>query len=114
MDLMVKVAAGAMNTHSRVADGRREALCTHAALCGGDRALVRALFDTATTDEALPLLDAAGLREAVMAYLAVDLDRALKRRAGELAVEAVFFSNKYGILGKTPGAEGLMALHRAE
>ena len=111
---LCKVAAGAMNTHSRVADGRRETLCTHAALCGGDRALVRALFDTATTDEAVPLLDAAGLREAVMASLAVELDRALKRRAGELAIEAVFFSNKYGILGKTPGAEGLMALHRAE
>ena len=40
------------------------------------------------------------------------LDEQLKRRAGaEMAIEAIFFSNRYGILGKTAGADKLAALH---
>lgn len=109
---LCKVAAGVMNTHSRVADGRRETLCTHAALCGGDRATVEALYRTITTDDAVAILDGAGLREAVMASLTQALDEQLKRRAGaEMAIEAIFFSNRYGILGKTAGADRLSALH---
>ena len=47
---LIKVSAGCMNTHSKVADARRETLAAHAALAGGDRALVKALFDSPTTD----------------------------------------------------------------
>ena len=109
---LCKVAAGVMNTHSRVADGRRETLCTHAALCGGDRATVEALYRTVTTDDAVAVLDGAGLRAAVMASLTRALDEQLKRRAGaEMAIEAIFFSNRYGILGRTAGADKLAALH---
>ena len=56
----------------------------------------------------------ARLLEPVMASIGEALDGQLKRRAGEgLTIEAFFFSNQYGILGKTPGAERLLALHRA-
>ena len=111
---LVKVAGGIMNTHSKVADARRETLAAHAALAGGDRALVKALFDSPTTDAGVELLRGAGLLEPVMDSIAGELDAQLKRRAGpELAIEGIFFSNQYGILGKTPGAEGLLALHRA-
>lgn len=81
---------------------------------GGDRALVKALFDSPTTDAGVELLRGAGLLEPVMDSIAGELDAQLKRRAGpELAIEGIFFSNQYGILGKTPGAEALLALHRA-
>ena len=111
---LIKVSAGCMNTHSKVADARRETLAAHAALAGGDRALVKALFDSPTTDAGVELLRGAGLLEPVMDSIAGELDAQLKRRAGpELAIEGIFFSNQYGILGKTPGAEGLLALHRA-
>ena len=111
---LIKVSAGCMNTHSKVADARRETLAAHAALAGGDRALVKALFDSPTTDAGVELLSGAGLLEPVMDSIAGELDAQLKRRAGpELAIEGIFFSNQYGILGKTPGAEGLLALHRA-
>lgn len=111
---LIKVAAGCMNTHSKTADARRETLAAHAALAGGERALVRALFDSPTTDAGVELLKQAGLLEPVVASIARELDAQLKRRAGpELAIEALFFSNQHGILGKTPGADGLLALHRA-
>lgn len=109
---LAKVAAGAMNTHSNTADGRREALCTHTALCGGETALVRAIFEAVTTDAALELLEGAGLREPVMASLTAVLQENLRHRAGELNVQAVVFSNRFGVLGMTPGAEELLARHR--
>ena len=109
---LAKVAAGAMNTHSNTADGRREALCTHAALCGGDTALVRAMFEAVTTDAALEFLEEAGLREPVMASLTAALQENLRHRAGELNVQAVVFSNRFGVLGMTPGAQELLARHR--
>ena len=111
---LIKAAAGCMNTHSKTADARRETLTAHAALAGADRALLRALFDSPTTDAGVELLKQAGLLEPVMASIGEALDGQLKRRAGEgMAIEALFFSNQYGILGKTPGAERLLALHRA-
>ena len=111
---LVKAAAGCMNTHSQISDARRETLAAHAALAGAERELVQAVFDAPTTDAAVGLLKEAGLLEPVMASIGQALDGHLKRRAGErLAIEALFFSNQYGILGKTPGAEALLALHRA-
>lgn len=111
---LLKLAAGIMNTHSRMADGRAEVLAAHAALCGADRELVAAILSSVTVDAVIPLLDAAGLREPVMRSAAQAVDRHLKRRAGEnLWIEAMFFSNAYGILGRTAGADELTALHRA-
>ena len=111
---LIKAAAGCMNTHSKTADARRETLTAHAALAGADRALLRALFDSPTTDAGVELLKQAGLLGPVMASIGEALDGQLKRRAGEgLTIEALFFSNQYGILGKTPGAEALLTLHRA-
>ena len=109
---LIKVAGGTMNTHSKTADGRREVLCTHAALCGADRDTAQALYGCLTTDQAIPLLDKAGLREPVLGSIAAALDEQLKHRAGDMAIEALFFSNQYGVLGQTPGADALLAIHR--
>ncbi|WP_409969938.1 cobalt-precorrin-5B (C(1))-methyltransferase CbiD [Bengtsoniella intestinalis] len=110
---LCKVAAGSFNTHSKVSDGRREVLVTHAALCGGDRTLLAALFQSITTDEAVALLKEAHLLEPVMAQIAQEIHTHLKRRVGqEMEIETLFFSNQYGILGKSHGADTL--LHRHE
>ena len=110
---LIKVAAGNMNTHSKVADGRRETLTAHAALTGGSPALLKALFACPTTDAGVELLKEEGLLKPVMASIAQALEEVLHHRAGpDLAIEAVFFSNQYGLLGKTTGAENLLALHQ--
>ena len=57
---LVKLAAGVMNTHSRVADCRMETLAAHAALFGADRQIVRSILDCITTDEAFGVLERAG------------------------------------------------------
>lgn len=111
---LVKVAGGAMNTHSRTADGRRETLAAHTALCGGSQALVQSVFTAPTTDRAVDLLRAAALDRPVLTSLAAALDEQLRHRAGAMEIGALFFSNQHGVLGQTPGAEKLLALHRAE
>ena len=105
---LVKLAGGVMNTHSRTADCRNELFCAHAAICGADTALCRALMDAATTDACLALLDAAGLRRAVMESLLSAIQRRLDRRTPYDA-GAVLFSNAYGVLGQTDAAERILA-----
>ena len=110
---LVKLAGGIMNTHSRCADCRTELFCAHAALCGADAATCRALMDAATTDACLDILDAAQLREPVMASLLTAIQLHLDRRAaGAFKVGAVLFSNRNGPLGQTKTADTLLKLWR--
>lgn len=112
---LVKCAAGVMNTHSRVADARRETLAAHAALCGADVQTVARVMESPTTDAALDALDAVGLKGAVMERVTIALGEQLRHRAGQgMQVEAVIFSNSHGLLGKSAGAEALVQRHRRE
>lgn len=112
---LAKVAAGNMNTHSRVSDARRETLAAHAALAGASRELVAALMDAGTTDEMLDLLDDAGLVEPVMATVIERIERQLEHRTcGKLAVAAVVFSKTRGELGRTSHATELVECYPHE
>ena len=111
---MVKVASGAMNTHSRVSDARLETFAAHAAACGGSGELAVSILECATTDAALDMLDEAGLLEPVMASVMEKLEMRLRHRIGEdVRVEAVVFSNARGMLGMTDGAGELLEAHHA-
>ena len=106
---LVKLAGGIMNTHSKQADCRTELFCAHAALCGADAATCRALMDAATTDACLEILDAANLRESVVASLLDAIQTHVDRRAAEaFRVGAVLFSNQAGPLGQTKTADTLL------
>lgn len=106
---LAKLAGGVMNTHSRYADCRTEIFCAHAAVCGADTALCRALMGAASSDGCIELLDTAGLRGAVMSGILASIDQHMKHRvAGKYCVGAVLFSNRYGLLGYTPTAADIM------
>ena len=106
---LVKLAGGIMNTHSKQADCRTELFCAHAALCGADAATCRALMNAATTDACLEILDAANLREPVVASLLDAIQTHVDRRAVEaFRVGAVLFSNQAGPLGQTKTADILL------
>lgn len=105
---LAKLAGGIFNTHSRVADARMEILAAHAAMAGGDAALIHALMDCATTDAALDLLDAVGLLNAVIPTLLQKIKQHAQRRLGKTPLEAVLFSNARGLLGRTDGAQALI------
>ena len=99
---LVKLAGGVMNTHSKYADCRTELFCAHAAVCGADRKLCRALMQCATADACIELLDRAHLRREVLDSLLGAIQTHLDRRVrGAYRTGAVLFSNRYGYLGRT-------------
>lgn len=57
MGKLIKVAGGIFDTKHAVADGRREIMVTHAALCGADREHLQKLFDSKTTDDMMDILN---------------------------------------------------------
>ncbi len=105
---LVKLAGGIMNTHSKTADCRRELFVCHAALCGAGADTCRALMDEVTTDGCLAVLDRARLRDAVMQSLLHAIQKQLSRRAGEMRIGALLFSNEAGLLGLTDLAREML------
>ena len=105
---LVKLAGGIMNTHSRMADCRQELFCAHAALCGAEQELCRALMHQPTSDACLTLLEDAGLIAPVLESLLAAVQRHLSRRAEKTRVGAVIFSNTRGLLGMTEQAERMI------
>ena len=54
---LIKVAGGIFNTKHSVADGRREIMVAHAAICGVDKKHLQRLYDSKTTDDMMSILD---------------------------------------------------------
>lgn len=107
---LVKLAAGVMNTHSRVADCRAEAVAAHAALHGADREQVRKLMACITVEEMDRLLVKWGLLRAVWQTLLVKImEHIAQRTGGRCTVEVVVFTHQEGILAQTNGAAALAA-----
>lgn len=106
---LVKIAAGVMNTHSKWADARMEVLCSAAVMSGADIEICRKILQCVTTDEAVEILKNNELLESVMSYIMQKIYVNLNRRAYEgLSVEAIMFSNVYGVLGTTNSAMELL------
>lgn len=112
---LIKLAAGIMNTHSRTADGRMDIMCTHLALCGGSRDMVREIYECINTDTMLDKLNGWGLYYEVIASLldAIHL-RVTKRSAENLKVGVMLFSEKYGYLGETAYAKEALEAYMSE
>lgn len=110
---LVKLAGGIMNTHSHNADCRMEILTAHAGLCGADRETLQKLMECITTDQAVTILDEAGICKKVLERVAERIHYHMQARVGKaLQTEAILFSLPHGLLAQTGGAIEL--LHRAE
>lgn len=106
-----KVSGGIMNTHSRAADARAELLCAHAIRAGADLETAAALLRTVTTEEAVAILQEKGLTKAVVKEMTEKISFYMKHRTGgAIQTEAVIFSNRFGYLGQTAGAEELLSV----
>lgn len=102
---LIKVAGGIMNTHSREADCRMEILASLGLLCGADGGTARSILRCALTDEAVEILDEAGIKQAVMDMAVERICGNLERRTEKMKIECMMFSNKFGELGKSREAE---------
>lgn len=108
---LVKLGAGIMNTHSKVADGRMEVLSACAIRAGADADTAGKILDCITTEAALEILKKSDILEKTMYQLMLRIEDVLQRRSGgKIVIGAIVFSNEYGILGKTPAADKLLEL----
>ena len=107
---LIKLTGGIMNTHSREGDCRAELMASCVLRAGGDADLARSMFDCVTTDEMLKRLEKAGFLESTMKALSERIDYSLKNRVkGQINVSAAVFSDVYGMLCKTDGADDMLA-----
>ncbi len=112
---LVKLAAGIMNTHSRVADGRMDVMCAHLAMCGGTKEMAEQLHECINTDSALDKLKEWGLYDEVLESLIAAIhSRLLKRSGDKCRMGVMVFSEKYGFLGETEYAREALDAYRAE
>ncbi len=141
---LVKLAAGIMNTHSKAADGRWEIFAAHAGLAGAPAVMLQEIRQAVTTDQMLDVLDGTAgvshqaknlalghtesgckgsdpalcgdsmLKRCVLDSILEAIGRHLKRRAGQIPIGAVLFSEKYGWLGQTKEAGEILRAIRAD
>ena len=111
----VKLAAGIMNTHSRNADARMEILASNAAIAGADIQTVLRILECISTDDALEVIDSAGLVPKVSELLMEKIEFHMNHRTGgAIRTSAVVFSSVYGLLGKTSLADSMLDEVREE
>ena len=109
---LVKVGSGTMNTHSHVADGRIETICTHVALHGGSTEVVRRIYECLTTKAAMQVVEEEG-------YMAIWPDIAQKaseycmKTAHNMAeVGILFLDGNNELLAKSRNADRVLAACR--
>ena len=106
---MAKLGAGIMNTHSAQADGRMEILVTCGLLAGADVDTLKKITECVTVDAAVSLLKDAGALEKSMEILGKRAEYYLAAKVkSSVPIGAVMFSDKFGILVRTPSADGLI------
>lgn len=95
-----KVAAGVFYTHNRVADGRLETMAAYSAAAGLGQNDVQELLASNTTEDALQILDRAGLTKTVCRTLAMRASaRAERYLFGKMKVGTVMVTLTGELLG---------------
>ena len=106
---LVKLAAGIMQTHSSYADGRQEIFAAHAALAGAPCAIVDKLMQSITVDACIALLQAQQLEQRVFSSISKKIEEHItKRTRHAIQVEYILFTNQYGELFRSEGADVLL------
>ena len=80
MGKLIKVAGGLFNTKHAVADGRREIMVAHAALCGAGKEDLQRLFDSKTTDDMMDILNELNISVEVSNSIAQAIKERCKQR----------------------------------
>lgn len=106
---LVKVAGGIMNTHSKEGDCRMELLVAAGVRNQVSYPVLDEILQCVTTEEAVRKLEACGKKDAVMQDLLAKIMFYLKKRAaGKMQIEVILYSNEFGELAKSEGAEAFL------
>jgi len=96
---LLKIAAGSFNTHSKISDGRLEALCTHLALAGAGREFITKIFNSNTTNEAIELINSANFNFVWNNIAAIIAKKCRERTFHKIKFDIFIINNDEKILG---------------
>ena len=105
---LVKLSGGVMNTHSHVADCRMELMAASVIHASERIDTAKHILGCVSVDDAYELMRQAGIEKECFSYIMDRIEYHLKKRAGTMHSECIVFSNRYGLLGKTSGADVMM------
>lgn len=99
---LIKLSGGIMNTHSREADCRMELMAAAAIKCGASVDALNDILNCVSTEEAIEIYLREQIQDRCFEYIMEKIDFFLnKRGAGQLEIQCIMYSNKYGLLGET-------------
>lgn len=106
---LVKLSGGIMNTHSHEADCRMELMAAAAVRSGAGTGLLNSILDCVSTEEAYQIMEDAGIAGRCMDHIMDRITFYMDARVkGRIATECIVYASKWGLLGKTEGAEALL------
>lgn len=106
---LVKIAGGMLNTHSKFGDCRMEIMAAHAGAAGLEAARIAEMLKCVTCDDALRILEEAGIYRETLGRLAERISFIMNHRvADEMETGAILFSKEYGFLCETKSARALL------
>ena len=106
---LIKLSGGIMNTHSHEADSRMELMAAAAVRAGAEGSTLTDILDCVSTEEAYAVMQKARIEKKSFEYIMERIAYYLRARAGDMQAECIVYSNKYGLLGATEGAEKMLA-----
>ena len=106
---LIKLYGGIMNTHSKMGDCRMELLASAVLRSGMDAEYAKEILECVTTEAALEVFFDNPKFNEVMKELMDKISLFLnKRAAGRIHIECIIYSNEFGGLISTVGAEKLL------
>ena len=96
---LMKLSAGIMNTHSHVADGRNEIICTHAGLLGARQEVLKELYESKTTEKAIEILKRENLMDVWQEIAKRGAYHAKIRTGYAMEVRVILFDKNGTIIG---------------
>ena len=108
---LIKVSGGIMNTHSKEADCRMELIAASGIQEGGSMETLKKVLLQVSTEEALRLIKKENKLDKVMNNILDKVMYNLNKRAGNgLETECIIYSNVFGELAKSEGADRWLTL----
>ena len=106
---LIKLSGGIMNTHSKEADCRMELMAAAGIRAGLPVEALEEILNSVSTDAAYEIILKTGMQKEFMAEVMKKVEYYLKKRADErFEIECIIFSNVYGLMGMTKGAENYL------
>lgn len=107
---LVKVAADIMNTHSHVADGRREVVCTYAALNGAPTEVICEIFEAKTLRQTVDILEKYQLSYLWDQIAEAACEKCRLRTMKKIPIGLILFDHEQRIIGKSSQLDDVLRL----